>query len=375
MTAGTIRLVDPTLEQIARDVEEVAVAAGSAADVLRELAEELRTGGRRVGGLDLLSAYAPEVLLPDRPARDIPVLAFLILVRDLAVFAPIGITWHYLGQAVSAWNAAHTTESFLQFWQSAPHVTPISRSATYIVLAMALIGVLTIGIGFLERRAAAGASRAWQRQRLGSALARATLLLSAPVDVSGITVHELSRVGGQMHSSTEQLATALDRTGERLSAVLESGREKQIEEALERWNESAQTLTKLGKDLAVPSELIKESIKLRGTIEAEESRMRTALTQLVEQLGEAARESIRESAAHSAVADRVRETTSLLGLSLETFTERTEFLQALIYQMQHLLSLLETDRRFGGSPQMDVRDNAPRRSFGPEGHLDHGARP
>jgi hypothetical protein len=371
----------PDAKALREIAEQIAWAAapstGAAAQALHELAEDLRTGGRRASGMDLLSAFSPALLLPDQPVRESRALTLVTLLRDLSVFAPIAVTWYFLGQAVKAWNAADTGEPFLQFWQSDPSVTPISQSATYIVLAMGLIGVLTIAIGVLERRVVTNGATALQRQQLGAALARATLLLSAPVDPNQVSGRELTRMGGQMHVSSEQLAAALERTGQRLTAVLDSGREEKLARALERWTESAQSLSQLSESLAAPAEVIEESVKLRQTIEVEQGRMRVALTELVTQLEKAAKESIRESAAHSAVADGVRESTSQLGLSLDTFTQRTEFLEAVIYQMQSLLSLLQADDRFNGqaAPYVDLRDNAPQRPLADQGPWNPGAQP
>jgi hypothetical protein len=340
----------PDLNWASGEIAELAGNNNPDRVALALLAAELRNGGgQRLAGVDLLSAYPPAILLPDKPRRRHGIAEVVSVVRDLLIFAPVGITWFVLRKAVSAWNSSGSNESLLKYWQSHPKsVVPISQSALYVVAALVAVGVLTIVVAILDRRG--GEELVTERKRLGNALAVATFFLSTPSSSTSVSGKELARMADKIYVSTEMLG----RTLTRIAASLNTGPTGGLADALDRWNASAASLTKLGASMVAPAKMIEEFIKFRKAVEQDEARLRSALDTLIKQLEDAALHTAEEAIAHGQVADNVRDATRQLATALDTFTDRTEFLERLIYQVRQLLTLLEMDGNALGAS----RDNA-----------------
>jgi hypothetical protein len=338
----------PDLNWVAAEVAALAGNGDPDRAALALLAGELHNGGGRLAGVDLLSAYPPSVLLPGKPRRRHGFAEVVAVLRDLMIFAPVAITWFVLRKAVSAWNSSGSSESLLKYWQSHPEsVVPLSQSALYVVAALVAVGVLTVLVAILDRR---GEEKlVAERQRLATALAVGTLVLAASAPSASVSARDLSRLADKIYVSTE----GLGRTMARIAASLDTGPTGGLGAALDRWNASAASLAKLGANIAAPTKLIEEFITFRKTVEQDEARLRSALGVLIKQLEDMAQLSSAETLAHGRVADSVRDATRQLATALDTFTDRTEFLERLIYQVRQLLMLLEMD----GQGPVPPRDN------------------
>ena len=322
---------------------------------LDALAAQLKSGGQALAGRDLVAAFPPDQLVPDVPRRRHGVAEALTVVRDLLVFAPVAITWFVLRNAISAWNASGSSESLIKFWQSHPaRVVPISTSAGYVILALIAMGGLTVVIAILDRRGAAKVAE--QRRRLANILGVVTIWLAAPAPSSTVSQTDLARVADRIFTSTN----TLDKTMTRVAAALSSTPMDGLADALTEWkksaaewNASAKTLTALSKDMKSSTDMITEFVKLRRALEQKEAELRGALETLIGQVEETAQRAAEEALAHGQVADGVRDATRQLAVALNQFTDRTEFLESLIYQVRQLLIVLEMD----GHGQATVRDN------------------
>ncbi len=320
------------------------LGAQSAKDrwALDALADHLSSGGQRLVGMDLVAAFPPDALVPDVPRRRHGVAEGLTVARDLLVFAPIAITWFVLRKAISAWNASGSNESLIKFWQSHPaSVVPVSTSAGYVILALVVMGALTIVIAILDRRGAAKVAE--QRRRLANVLAVSTIWLAAPAPSSTVSSTDLARVADRIFTSTK----TLDQTMTRVAAALNSTPMDGLADALQEWKKSAaewsasaQTLTALSKDMKSSTDMITEFVKLRQAIEQKEAELRGALETLIGQVEETAQRAAEEALAHGQVADTVRDATRQLAVALNQFTDRTEFLESLIHQVRQLLIVL-----------------------------------
>lgn len=342
----------PDLNSVAVEVAALAGNGDPDRAALALLADELHNGGGRLAGVDLLSAYPPSLLLPDKPRRRHGFAEVVAVVRDLMIFAPVAITWFVLRKAVSAWNSSGSSESLLKYWQSHPEsVVPLSQSALYVIVALVAVGVLTVMVAILDR---SGEEKLIaERQRLATALAVGTLALAAPTSSTSVSARDLSRLADKIYVSTE----GLGRTMTRIAASLDTGPTGGLGAALDRWNTSAasltNSLTKLGANIEAPTKLIEEFINFRKAVEEDEARLRSALGVLIKQLDDMAQLSSAETLAHGRVADSVRDATRQLATALDTFTDRTEFLERLIYQVRQLLMVLEMD----GQGLVPPRDN------------------
>lgn len=346
----------PGLEDIAAEIQLIADRGGQERMPIAWLAAELRDGGHRLAGVDLVSAFSPETLLPDTPVERSGFAEFLAVIRDLVVFAPVGITWWVLRGAVSAWNKSGTNQSLLKYWESNPgKVVPISQSALWVVEALLAVGILTIVVAILDRRAERQNSRRADREALGTQLALATMELAAPAPKNHVSDTTLVRMTDRIYQGNQSLSTTLTKVGDDLRTALDSGPTSGIATALNKWNSSADALRKLGEDMVAPTKIVEEFVKLRTTLEGEENRLREALSSLIERLEEATQHSAEEAKAQEVVADTVRDASRQLATALTAFTARTEFLERVMYQLRSLLERLEQEGlRPSGGP---VRDN------------------
>ena len=175
MTESTEHLVaGPELERISDQIWSLAAETGDESKAsLERLSDLLRDQPADLVGVDLVQVYAPEVLLPDRPAaRDELITRIVIGARDVLVFLPVALTWIFLSRAFS--KPVPDGQTFLQAWGHDLTVT-----AVIVSVAITLVILVTAGLhaweGYAERRA----SRASLRERLGRQLVAASIELAA----------------------------------------------------------------------------------------------------------------------------------------------------------------------------------------------------
>ncbi|MEV1073935.1 hypothetical protein [Micromonospora parva] len=330
-----------TLEDVGLQLESLAAEPGANQLALRALADEIKSGGARLAGVDLLAAYPPELMIPraGRASR-FRLITVLATVRDLLVFAPIAITWWSLHEVLTAWSGAGYPGNLLQYWQDPPGGgISLSTAALAVVAVLLAVAALTLVAVLLDT----GEEDVVDvRQRLTTQLTTASLLLAAPGTNGRQTARQLATVAGRLGNSTTTLAGAIDKIGADLHAVASAGPGTDLHDALQEWRRSAEALAKLGESLTAPAAMVEEFVKLRTSVEREEAALRQTIQQVAERLEESTAVAVREGLAHTRVAEDAREATQGLSVALDRFTERTQDLGTLVAQIRGLLIRLES---------------------------------
>ncbi|MFG1722639.1 hypothetical protein ACGFII_28835 [Micromonospora chalcea] len=330
-----------TLEDVGRQMENLAVAPGANRSALRALAREIKGGGAKLAGVDLLAAYPPELMIPraGRASR-YRLITALVTIRDLLVFAPIAITWWSLHEVLTAWSGAGYPGNLLQYWQDPPGGGLSLSSAAFAVVAILVaVAVLTLAAVLLDT---AEKDVIDVRQRLTTQLTTASMLLAAPGADGRQTARQLATVAGRLGDSSRTLAGAINKIGADLQTVASAGPGTQLHDALQEWRRSAEALAKLGDGLTTPAAMVEEFVKLRTSVEREEAALRQAIQRVAERLEESTVVAVREGLAHTRVAEDAREATQSLSVALDRFTERTQDLGTLVAQVRGLLIRLES---------------------------------
>ncbi|KOV61839.1 hypothetical protein [Streptomyces sp. MMG1121] len=366
---------DPELDQIARRIRALADrgrADGSDTRVLNRVVTDLERGGATLAGTDLVSAYPPEVLLPDAPAKGRGALeGWLGVARDVLVFAPIALTWWRLRGALDAYEATRSEDPFLLGWaRGFPQGHPaeattvtLGTSALHVTLLILVVVALTLALHALQRSRERHLSREEERGRLGAELALATFLLATPARPAGKPLDSRSadRLAAQLNAGTQQLESALRRTSEEITAVLETGPGSRIQTALDGWTKTVDELTRLIRALTPPSELAQEMIRIREQTAEDEAKLRAAIETLVADLRRAQEATGHEIHRHDVAVAAVRELARSLGETLLVFTERTENLVDSTRGIWQLVDRLESRTGHLPSGGLDNADPPPYR--------------
>ncbi|KUN02843.1 hypothetical protein AQI95_25260 [Streptomyces yokosukanensis] len=329
---------DPELDRIAgriRVLADRARADGSDTRVLDRVAADLERGGATLAGTDLVTAYPPDVLLPDVPAKDRGTLeGWLGVTRDVLVFAPIALTWWRLRGALDAYDATRSEDPFLLGWArgfpkgSPPEPTTVTlgTSALHVTLLILVVVVLTLTLHALQRSRERRLSREEERGLLATELALATFLLSTPARPAGkpLDTRSADKLASQLNAGTETLVTALRRTSEEITAVLETGPGSRIETALDGWTKTVDELTRLIRTLTPPGQLAQDLIRIREQTAEDEAKLRAAIETLVAELRSTQEATGQEIHRHDLAVATVRDLARGLGETLLVFTERAE---------------------------------------------------
>ncbi|MEU6232491.1 hypothetical protein [Kitasatospora sp. NPDC047058] len=300
------------------------------------IADELEAGGTALAGVDLVRAYPAEVLLPDPPTRQWHgAEGWLSVLRDVLVFAPIGLMWWRLGSALSAYRDSPGGDQFLLAWTkgfpkagSATATTATLGDAAFqIVLLIAAVVVLTLVVHLLRSRRT-GPALDRRRQLLSADLALVTFLLATrlPAPTAPVDARRLHGVAERVAASTTQLESALRRTAEEITAALDSGPASRLQGALDSWNTAAAGLTRAAESLTTPSRTFEAFLALREELARDEVRLRAALENLVAELRRTQEISGDEIHRHDLAVAAVRDLAQTLGEAVQVFTERTEYL-------------------------------------------------
>lgn len=332
--AGT----DPELGHIAVRIGALAERGrtdGSDTRVLDRVVADLERGGATLAGTDLVTAYPPEVLLPDAPVKGGATLeGWLGVTRDVLVFAPIALTWWRLRDALDAYRADPGEDAFLLGWArgfpqgSPPEPTTVTlgTSAVHVTLLILAVAVLTLAVHALQRNRDRRLSRAEERRQLAAELALATFLLATPARPVGRPLDNRSaeRLAAQLNAGTQQLESALRRTSEEITAVLETGPGSRIQTALDGWTATVDELTRLIRALTPPGQLAQDLIQIHEQTAEGEARLRAAIETLAGDLRRAQDATGQEIHRHDLAVAAVRDLARGLGEALLVFTERTE---------------------------------------------------
>ncbi|MFJ9894374.1 hypothetical protein ACIQPR_13765 [Streptomyces sp. NPDC091280] len=321
-----------------REFADRARADGTDTRVLDRIVGDLEAGGATLAGTDLVTAYPPDILLPDAPTRtSATVESWLGVLRDVLVFAPIALTWWRLRDALHAYDATKSRDPFLLGWArgfpegAPPHRTTVTlgTSAIHVTLLIVLVVTLTLVVHMVQRSRDRRLSREDARRELGHELTLATFLLATPAARPAgkpLDSRSADRLGAQLNASTQQLETALRRASEEIVTVMESGPGSRIQTALDGWTKTVDELTALVRTLRLPSELAEDLIRIRQETARDEERLRASLDALVTDLRAAQETAGQEIHRHDLAVASVRELARDLGESLVVFTERTNIL-------------------------------------------------
>ncbi|MBV9448178.1 MAG: hypothetical protein JO345_20025 [Streptosporangiaceae bacterium] len=337
------------LEGLALELSRyVRLTSRKSQSTLAILAEELAASPRALIGTDLVSAFPPQVLLPDATGQDNRWMRWvrgLELLRDLLVFAPVLLTWLQLRSALEAYNRTvaqaerqHTTAvSFLLGWERGfgNQVWPLSTSALLVALLIALVIGTTLAAHLLRGRIESANSRASEREILADLLAEGTLLLTQVRRPAGtFTRADIDHMVQGFYDNSDRLAAALRESGQQISDSLQSGPASLMEKALKEWSASAIALRDLGQSLTVPSTVLNKLSELERDLAASSVRLSSDVGGLVGQLGEHTEAAGREAIAHMQMARDVSSATDEVRRALDTLTIRLETLGGLVDELR-----------------------------------------
>jgi methyl-accepting chemotaxis protein len=268
-------------------------ADGSGPALLRRLADDLDPArGRALAGVDLVTAYPAEALLPDpAPSRFLELVLFWArLLRDVLVFVPILVTWLRLQEALSAYGKAGSESSFLLGWQAGSfrpdHVErgihdfdPLSVTARWVVIALAVVIVFAIVVNACENRLDRPRYEA-ERNQITQDLALASHLLGRTPD-DQLSYRDVRTLVGRMESSVGGLIGRLASTADEIRATLDDGTGKRIERAVQAWIDKSAVLERALAEIRAPADTMEEFRKLQDDIAAGHRELRAELAELV----------------------------------------------------------------------------------------------
>ncbi len=233
----------------------------------------------------------------------------------------------------------------------------LGTSAVHVTLLILAVAVLTLGVHALQRNRERQLSRAGERRQLATELALATFLLATPARPAGKPLDSRSaeRLAAQLNAGTQQLESALRRTSEEITAVLETGPGSRIQTALDGWTATVDELKGLIRALTPPGQLAEDLVRIREQTAADEARLRTAIETLAGDLRRAQEATGQEIHRHDLAVAAVRDLARSLGETLVVLTERTEHLVDSTRAIWQLVDRL--DRRDGPLPPLGL-DNA-----------------
>jgi hypothetical protein len=316
--------------------------AGSA---LAGLAHDLSSNAVDLTGTDLVSAFPPQVLLPDAPSHADQWVHRLDLVRDLLVFFPVLVTWWQLRFALEAYNASvaqaerqhQTAASFLLGWERGfgGKVWPLSTSALIVALIIALIIGCTLAAHVWYGRIESANSLDRQRTELADLLCQGTLLLAQVRRPAGtFTRADIERMVEGFYKNSSKLSDALLESGQQISDSLQSGPASLLHKALKEWSGAAEALRDLGRSLTVPTSVLSKITELERDLAATSVRLSSDVQGLVGQLGEHTEAAGREAVAHMQMARDVSNATDEVRRALDTLSIRLETLGGLVDELR-----------------------------------------
>jgi hypothetical protein len=316
--------------------------------LLNDLAAALNGDRQGLLGVDLVTAYPPETLVPDRPMSVLSGTARLLsIIRDVLVFAPVAVTWWYLWHALRA--PAQPGVSFLDSWRTGfgGQVTSLATAAYTVAVLVAAVATATLLVHLVEWAVELRSSQAGQRARLGQALALATLSLArrdiAAEEGEVVPMADVRKLVGQLQSSTSTLIGALERVG----TTLDTGPTGGMAKALDEWSSAAHELGRLSQTIAAPNELLNRYLSAQERVSAQEKQMRAAIATLVQQIQEATSTAGARDEAEGMLAERIHELMTGFGERIQEFLDFTQMLQRSIEQLHEDLRA-QTAGSFGG---------------------------
>jgi hypothetical protein len=336
--------VTRTLNDVSRDLKVLARGTSAGEAALCDLAAALsHTNHSDLVGVDLAGTYAPAVMLPEGTQRSRWLASGLELIRDVLIFVPVIYTWWKLSQALRAYTHYKPQVPFLLAWQQGFGHQTQTLSASALVVASVVLGVVLLTL-------IAHLTRTWydqqveqRQQRLAALLAEASLLLthSLLAGAPDVSKADLAAIGTRITTSAQTLQEALSKTGTDIIAAVNTSPGSKLHEMFERWTAAAHELRDLGTRLQSTQEVAEQ---LRET--------QTALSGMIQQVGDKTRSllagleterslSRQEAHAHHELAAQVGESTRLLGESLEGLSERAEEFNEMVHRLTYIVNRLD----------------------------------
>lgn len=267
-------------------------APPESAQLLDSLARGLSGGGADVAGTDLVTAYPPDSLLPDRvPPRWVSGLLWLLrTARDVLIFLPVLWTWYKLGQVLFAFGSAPEGVNFLYGWQQgtfdgASRFEPLSTTAMWVSGFLLGIIALTLLVYLLEGVLTLWGDRTRQREETTRLLALATHLIPARPDsvrqevrgandtLRGVRAamvgmeNALGSATGGMHRAATDMRQAADGIVEALTG----DPRQQLVDALGTWQTRMEQLAEAIREARTPAELLERIEELtQGAVRGQE---------------------------------------------------------------------------------------------------------
>ncbi len=216
------------------------------------------------------------------------------LVRNVLLFAPVGLTWFAIDHAASAYEKSETSETFLQVWGNQD--LSLSEVAKYDMWLIGILIALTFTAHMLESFAESVA-----RRREDSADTRfREVMVNVGLYLHGFRQITPAALGGGLADSVNQLViatTAMKETSERMGLITEKGSdtlEKFARLSTEHFAPASERLAKLADTLEAAAGTHKDLTELvktlhghlEGSIGTMDARMRALITELVTQMKE-----------------------------------------------------------------------------------------
>ncbi|MFE4972075.1 hypothetical protein ACFRAR_08145 [Kitasatospora sp. NPDC056651] len=304
--------------------------------VLDSVATALREDPGALAGMDLVTAYPPDLLAPDGTPSQGKVADAVEVVRDGLVFLPIAVTWATLWIDLGRYRASKTQANFLRLWFDGAGQVAVPTVVVLVLLVILLNAWLHRHASALRR----SADRHELRQSIAYELMRATHFLTVSVSdrTKELSTKELERTARLLARSADQLEKGLGGLTDRLLTVLSPGPEGQFSTALREWTASARELGALGRSMTTPQEVLHHFVTLRNQLAEDDRVLREAVLRLTTEVRDTSAVSQVSAQAHQAVAMEVMEDTRQLGAAMERFVRHSDGLQDL---MDGLIRLVE----------------------------------
>jgi hypothetical protein len=352
-------------------------------EALHQLANDLEARPELFRGINLLTAFPPEAVLPDLSlGEEHQRLRRLTLWRDMLIFAPIAFTWWQLWLVMG--NLEDSEVPLFQQWQSGSADSALGFSlgtcALVTALLILLIVALTAVIHRREGEIEARGSRAGHRRDLAREFGLVTLALARDTETAATHARalgsplELVATATAIQAGIDQLADAVAQIGSEITGALTTGPGSELSDAIQQWSRTASSLDAAVGSLAGPAEAMTTFAELRRDMVASENQIRERISALVLAL----QQSAGAAAAHEAAATAMQRGMGELQRGLDVFQSRTEVISGFVLVMHRFIEqfqeenpdfALDYDDGSWGAREIDLTNERERNA---DGAGDHG---
>jgi len=339
-----------TPDQIAQRLNQIAPGNSKAERALRDLATKLTAKDYAgLAGVDLVEAYAPEVILPHGNQWLRWTANVLELCRDVLIFVPVLYTWWQLSKALRAYDQYSGNEPFLLAWQRGFGGHAQRLSTTALVVAGVVLGIIVLTLLTSILRTWNDAIAQSRQQELAVLLAELGLALNqSQAAVAGrVSRKELAAIGTTITASSLSLQEALEKAGKDISGAVDTGPGSKLHEMFVKWTAAADELKTLGARLHGAQETAAKLSEIQNQLSGAVTRIGDQTRQLLAAIDAERQVWQADAQAHLTLATRVDDSAKQLESTLKGLGGRVDDFNEMVHRLVFLVKTLDANGRSG----------------------------